>query len=223
MQENNKVGERVGSFVILEETDRYFCKSIPKGVRRWLCECVHCGSEIKLTRQNIKKRSSCGCKTLENRQRACRDNFSKNPVEILEGNRIEVDRGHSTPCWELNMKPHHSGYFYLYNKGEGLAAHRLSYQTYVGEIPDGLEISHLCHNCGCHNPDHLIAETHKENMQRSEGRGVMSKPKVINLDIAKEIKELLKEGRGSTEIAGILDVPATIVTDIKRGKTWKHA
>jgi len=46
-------------------------------------------------------------------------------------------------------------------------AHRWAYEHYVGPIPDGLEIDHLCRNTLCVNPDHLEAVTHKVNMQRT--------------------------------------------------------
>lgn len=34
------------------------------------------------------------------------------------------------------------------------------------EVPIGLEISHTCSNEWCVNPDHLVAETHSENIRR---------------------------------------------------------
>jgi hypothetical protein len=36
----------------------------------------------------------------------------------------------------------------------------------VGEIPEGLELDHLCRNTLCVNPDHLEPVTHAENIQR---------------------------------------------------------
>ena len=45
-------------------------------------------------------------------------------------------------------------------------AHRFSYKTFVGEIPKGYEIDHLCRITLCVNPKHLESVTHKENMLR---------------------------------------------------------
>lgn len=42
-------------------------------------------------------------------------------------------------------------------------AHRFSYKTYKGEIPDGLTIDHTCMNKICVNPDHLRVVTRSEN------------------------------------------------------------
>lgn len=45
-------------------------------------------------------------------------------------------------------------------------AHRLSYELFVGPIPDGYELDHLCRNRGCVNPAHLEAVTHRVNVLR---------------------------------------------------------
>jgi len=48
-------------------------------------------------------------------------------------------------------------------------AHVLSYEHYVGPVPNGLELDHLCRNTLCVNPTHLEAVTHKVNVLRGEG------------------------------------------------------
>jgi len=45
-------------------------------------------------------------------------------------------------------------------------AHRYSYEYYVGPIPEGLHIDHLCRIRSCTNPDHLEAVTQLINNQR---------------------------------------------------------
>lgn len=41
--------------------------------------------------------------------------------------------------------------------------HRYAYQYFVGAIPDGEEIDHLCHTRNCANPLHLRTLTHGDN------------------------------------------------------------
>ena len=42
-------------------------------------------------------------------------------------------------------------------------AHRVSYEHYVGAIPPGMVIDHLCRNRGCINPEHLRVVYPRQN------------------------------------------------------------
>lgn len=47
-------------------------------------------------------------------------------------------------------------------------AHRHSYEVFVGTIPEGMELDHLCKNRRCVNPDHLEPVTHLINVRRGD-------------------------------------------------------
>jgi len=45
-------------------------------------------------------------------------------------------------------------------------AHRVSYETFIGSIPDNMEIDHTCRNTMCIHPNHLEPVTRSENERR---------------------------------------------------------
>ncbi len=45
-------------------------------------------------------------------------------------------------------------------------AHVVSYEIYIGPVPDGLQLDHLCRVRSCVNPYHLEPVTQAENMRR---------------------------------------------------------
>lgn len=72
------------------------------------------------------------------------------------------------------------GQFYTVGvKRKGIAAHRFAYLTLVGDIPEGLELDHLCRTRACVNPYHMDPVTHKENMRRSPSMGAGNRSKQI--------------------------------------------
>jgi hypothetical protein len=58
--------------------------------------------------------------------------------------------------------------------GRKIATHRASYELFVGRIPEGMEVDHLCRHPWCINPAHLEAVTPMENWRRS------SNPAAVN-------------------------------------------
>lgn len=82
-------------------------------------------------------------------------------------------------CWHWTGGTNGYGYGRFSNRGVKVGAHRWAYEHYIGPIPDGADIDHLCHNddascvggisCPhrrCVNPDHLQPATRLENTER---------------------------------------------------------
>lgn len=67
-------------------------------------------------------------------------------------------------CWVFK-KTLSTGYGYFY-AGCLHLAHRFAYELFVGSIPKGLQIDHLCRNRACANPSHLEVVTNRENALR---------------------------------------------------------
>ena len=67
-------------------------------------------------------------------------------------------------CWMwTGSKNDHMGYGRVTIRQEQFYVHRLSYELFVGPIPEGLVIDHICRKPSCLNPDHLRAVTQRDN------------------------------------------------------------
>jgi hypothetical protein len=77
----------------------------------------------------------------------------------------------SSECWVYGGYKAPSGYGQIWVSDEKrpLMAHRLVYEALVGDIPEGLQLDHLCRNRSCVNPEHLEPVTMKINILRGEG------------------------------------------------------
>jgi hypothetical protein len=75
----------------------------------------------------------------------------------------------SGECWLWTGALGTSGYGQFWVDGHNTIAHRTSYKFFVGEIPDGHQVDHLCGVRRCVNPDHLESVTPRVNTLRSNG------------------------------------------------------
>lgn len=70
-------------------------------------------------------------------------------------------------CVEFTGHLGHGGYGRMRVNGQYVLTHRLAYEMFVGPIPDGLTLDHLCRNPACCYPLHLEPVTNAENVRRA--------------------------------------------------------
>lgn len=84
------------------------------------------------------------------------------PVHPALGTRCHV--------WTAGRNGAGYGVMFTGSKRDGTArsalVHRLAYEHFVGAIPDGVVLDHLCRNIVCCNPRHLEPVTIAENIRR---------------------------------------------------------
>lgn len=79
---------------------------------------------------------------------------------------VKVNQSDNDGCWLWLSAIDKHGYGRFSVGGRPVFAHRWSYEFYIGEIPAGLVIDHLCRVRTCVNPAHLEPVTILENVLR---------------------------------------------------------
>ena len=72
-------------------------------------------------------------------------------------------------CWLWIGSCDSGGYGQLSVNGAQVMAHRFAYEQFIGPIPQGLTLDHLCKVVCCVNPHHSEPVTLKENILRGDG------------------------------------------------------
>ncbi len=143
-----------------------------------------------------------------------------------------VDRSQFSPggCW-VWVGSVRGGYgritAHLGDRDSGIDTHVLAYWLAGGEIRDGFDVRHLCHNRRCCNPAHLRTGTRLDNMRDSmrDGRvlrGVDRPDAKLTDGQVLEIRSMRCGGVQQAEIARRFGVSQSLISKIVRGKRWKH-
>lgn len=86
---------------------------------------------------------------------------SRSPIERFLD---KVEKTETCWLWLGWKKPKGSGQFKVGERK--VLVHRWSYEHFVGPIPEGFRIVHLCGEPSCVNPEHLEAVTLQESRDR---------------------------------------------------------
>lgn len=140
-----------------------------------------------------------------------------------------------TGCWEWKgYKVRGYGRTIIGSRTDGtrktIAAHRLSYETFVGPIPDGMDVCHKCDNPCCVNPDHLFVGTRQDNIDDRERKGRNKPPKGVRNgnakltedDVISARHERLQNNTSFQKLADKYGVSKHTIQDAVTGKRWAH-
>lgn len=87
-------------------------------------------------------------------------------LEIRVNRRLSNCVEDAEGCWVWQGRVNEWGYSTTWFEGKGWKGHQLTYAYFIGDVPDGLVLDHLCRKPACCNPYHLEPVTHRVNIQR---------------------------------------------------------
>lgn len=134
-------------------------------------------------------------------------------------------------CWEWQgaVDNINGGYgnigFTIDGKKKPRRAHRVSYECFIGPIPAGQLICHVCDNRRCCNPRHLFAGSSKDNTADAirKDRLPRGERQWIAKLTAQDVIAIRSEP--TTKVATLakrFNVKPCTISQIRRGITWRH-
>lgn len=95
-----------------------------------------------------------GSRTISQVQDYIQDNSRTDASGCWLWTRSVSNEGYALMSWKRGARTIHTG-------------HHAAYEAFIGTVPNGLELDHLCRVRSCVNPRHLEPVTHRENLMRS--------------------------------------------------------
>lgn len=131
-------------------------------------------------------------------------------------------------CLVWTGKSNHDGYGEIQHEGAIWKVHRLVWTLTVGPIPEGLEVCHRCDNPACARVNHLFLGSHTDNMRdmARKGRGVYPDVRGEKHGASKltdsKVRAIRRDRRTQAVIAESYGISQSLVSQVKRGKVWRH-
>lgn len=120
----------------------------------------------------------------------------------------------ATGCWIWIAYIHKTGYGRVSYHGKAIGAHRALYLLAGREIPEGLQLDHLCKTRACVNPDHLEPVTQIVNLRRG-------KHARLTVAIVTEIRQRYLSGERLYSLAKEFGVTDSHLSRVVRGFGWR--
>lgn len=142
--------------------------------------------------------------------------------KLLSRIKINLDN----ECWEW-QKGKMRKYGAIRLNGKSQLAHRVSYNVFVGEIPNKMLICHHCDNPPCINPKHLFLGTYKDNYQDCKNKNRLNYKGNFTKKLSKSlcgkiirIKRALSKNKTIIEIALLTKMTQQEISDIRDKKIY---
>lgn len=120
-----------------------------------------------------------------------------------------------TGCWMWTASLKRTGYGQIRVYGHYTRAHRAAYELYVGPIPEGMHIDHLCRTKACVNPAHLEPVSQAENTRRGD-TAIIKEKDLLDIHLR------YNDGERQYNIAKDYGVGVATISNLIRGKTWRE-
>lgn len=142
----------------------------------------------------------------------------------------KVDKRGPDECWLWNGATSKGyGYIKVGGRKRSVLAHRVSWELHNGLIPPGEGhhgtcVCHRCDNRKCVNPTHLFLGTAADNMADmvAKGRSMRGMANYKAKLTGRQVADIRDAPGMYTEVAAQFGITPVQVSNIKRGKSWKH-
>jgi hypothetical protein len=154
------------------------------------------------------------------------------PIETRLKRMISIDT--LSGCWNWQGSTRNGyGRLIIGSRTDGsrksAQAHRVSYEAFIGAIPEGLEVCHRCDNPSCINPDHLFSGTRQDNIDDRQAKGRNNPPKGETHPMAKltaidvlSMRRLRSTGQTYQSIADRFGVNKKTAMQAIKLEQWAH-
>lgn len=141
-------------------------------------------------------------------------------------------------CWNWTMSLY-DGYGLFWDGKKNLGSHRMAYKLTKGDIPDGLQVQHICNNRRCCNPYHLELGDNTKNIifklkcgrqsrliGENSGNAKLIEDQVREIHLIFDEQRKLHPGFKQWQIIGPIaqkfNVSISTIKQILYGKLWYH-
>lgn len=144
---------------------------------------------------------------------------------LLERFESKFTRGNEEDCWEWNATRNKNNYGYIAIDRIPKLAHRVAYQLYIEEIPEGVCVLHRCDNPACVNPRHLFLGTLSDNtkdcIEKGRGNRPVGEKHYKALLTVKDVLDIRSSTLSVKELAQRYNVRPNTIYHVRDRTKWK--